>query len=209
MSDFMFIGYYNKSVILTYLGVCFSIFGMNLAFSGEILYAFLCLLAAGICDIFDGPIARKCKRNRKEKMFGIEIDSLSDIINFVIFPIVIFHCMGYEEWYHNVIYTLFALGGVIRLGFFNVEAQSFHLHGPVKYYSGLPVTTTSFIFPIFYILSFILEPDIFEGLMTSLILLVSILFTYNFKIKKLTGKFLYFSALLAVVVAVTLLLLYF
>lgn len=205
----MFIGYYNKSVILTYLGVCFSIFGINLAFSGEILYAYLCLLAAGICDIFDGPIARKCKRTKKEKMFGVEIDSLSDIVNFVIFPIVIFHCMGYENWYHNIIYTMLALGGVIRLGFFNVEALSFHLSGPVKYYSGLPVTTTSFIFPIMYIFSFILTPDIFEGIMTAVILMVSFLFTYNFKIRKLTGNILYLFTFLAIVVAVTLLLLYF
>lgn len=205
----MFIGYYNRSVILTYLGVCFSIFGINLAFSGEILYAFLCLLAAGICDIFDGPIARKCKRTKNEKMFGVEIDSLSDIVNFVIFPIVIFHCMGYEEWYHNIIYTMLALGGVIRLGFFNVEALSFHLSGPVKYYSGLPVTTTSFIFPVMYIFSFILEPDVFEGIMTAVILLVAFLFTYNFKIKKLTGNVLYLFTFIAIVIAVTLLLLYF
>lgn len=205
----MFIGYYNRSVILTYLGVCFGIFGMNLAFSGEILYAFLCLLAAGICDIFDGPIARKTKRNKKEKMFGVEIDSLADIINFVIFPIVIFHSMGYNTWYHNIIYTMLALGGVIRLGFFNVEALSFHLSGPVKYYHGLPVTTTSFIFPIVYTLSFILDKDIFEGIMTTVILLVSVLFTYDFKIKKMGGKVLYFFAALAVIVAVMLLLLYF
>ncbi len=205
----MFIGYYNKSVILTYLGVCFGILGMNFAFSKEILYAFLCLLAAGICDIFDGPVARKCKRNKKEKMFGVEIDSLADIINFVIFPIIIFHCMGYEEWYHNIIYTMLALGGVIRLGYFNVEALSFHLSGPVKYYSGLPVTTTSFIFPIAYILSFILKPDVFEGIMTGIILLIAFLFTYNFKIKKLTGNILYLFTFLAFAIAVVLLLLYF
>ncbi len=205
----MFIGYYNRSVILTYLGLCFTVFGINLAFSGYILYAFLCLLAAGICDIFDGPIARKCKRNKKEKMFGVEIDSLSDIVNFVIFPIIIFHCMGYEEWYHNVIYTMLALGGVIRLGYFNVEALSFHLSGPIKYYSGLPVTTTSFIFPIVYILSFVLKPDVFESVMTGVVLLVSFLFTYNFKLKKLTGNVLYLFTFLAIVIAVTLLLLYF
>lgn len=201
----MFIGYYNKSVILTYLGVCFGIFGMNLAFSGEILYAFLCLLAAGICDIFDGPIARKCKRSKKEKMFGIEIDSLADIVNFVVFPIVIFHCMGYNEWYHNVIYTMLALGGVIRLGYFNVEALSFHLGGPVKYYSGLPVTTTSYIFPIAYLTSFFLEKSHFDFFMTLVVLVVSILFTYNFKIKKLTGNVLYLFTFVAIIIAVCLL----
>lgn len=201
----MFIGYYNRSVILTYLGVCFSVFGINLAFSGHISYAFLCLLGAGICDIFDGPIARKTKRNKKEKMFGVEIDSLSDIVNFVIFPIVIFHCMGYEAWYQNIIYTMFALGGVIRLGFFNVESLSFHVTGPVKYYHGLPVTTTSFILPIVYLLSFVLKANAFETVMTITTLVIAFLFTFDFKVKKITGKTLYLLPLLALIIAVVIL----
>ena len=38
----MFIGYYNISVILTYLGLSFSIFGIYVAFTGNISLAFVC-----------------------------------------------------------------------------------------------------------------------------------------------------------------------
>ena len=48
--------------------------------------AYLSLLISGICDMFDGKVARKCKRNKKEKMFGIEIDSLADTVNFLLLP---------------------------------------------------------------------------------------------------------------------------
>lgn len=203
----MFIGYYNKSVILTYIGLFFGIVGMQLAFQGNIFGAHLCLLASGVCDMFDGKIARMCKRNKKEKMFGIELDSLADTINFVVFPIILFTCMGYTEWYYIIIYCLYALTGITRLGYFNVDALSIKIGGPVKYYSGLPVTTSSFIFPIFYILSFILESKIFQALDTGLFCLVGFLFVYNFKIKKPSGKILYFFLGIAIILTITLLLL--
>ena len=62
----MFIGVWNKSVILTYIGLFFSVIGMYLAFTNEnILYAFSCLMVSGVCDLFDGKVARMCKRTEK------------------------------------------------------------------------------------------------------------------------------------------------
>ena len=63
----MFIGVYNLSVLLTYLGVCFAVFGMYLAITGNIPAAVMCLILAGVCDMFDGYVARKCKRTEDEK----------------------------------------------------------------------------------------------------------------------------------------------
>ena len=82
-----FIGFYNKSIILTYIGICISIFGMVHVNNLDI--AMVCLILSGVCDLFDGKIARMCKRNDLEKKFGIEIDSLADVISFLILPCVI------------------------------------------------------------------------------------------------------------------------
>ena len=76
----MIIGYYNKSVILTFVGILISIFGMLNVANTDI--ALTCLILAGICDLFDGVVARKCKRTDKEKAFGVQIDSLADVISF-------------------------------------------------------------------------------------------------------------------------------
>ena len=84
----MIIGKWNKSVILTYIGLGFAIFGMYLAVTGEnVLFSFMCLMLAGVCDMFDGKIARMCKRNQEEIEFGIELDSLVDVVCFVVLPI--------------------------------------------------------------------------------------------------------------------------
>ena len=61
----MFIGFYGASVVLTYLGAAFSVVGMILAFLGNIPAAIMCLILAGVCDMFDGTVARACKRSEK------------------------------------------------------------------------------------------------------------------------------------------------
>ena len=86
----MVIGKWNKSVILTYAGLLVAVLGIFLAFTQEkINYAFCCLMVAGVCDLFDGMVARRCKRTEEEKMFGIELDSLVDVVSFIALPICI------------------------------------------------------------------------------------------------------------------------
>ena len=54
--------------------------------------ALLCLMFAGFCDMFDGKIASTMKRTKQEKRFGIQIDSLSDLICFGALPaLIVFH----------------------------------------------------------------------------------------------------------------------
>lgn len=81
------IGFYNYSVILTYIGLVSSVFGITQVFENHMSIAFLCLLLSGICDLFDGKIARSMKnRTEHEKVFGIQIDSLCDLVCFGVFP---------------------------------------------------------------------------------------------------------------------------
>ena len=83
------IGKYNKSVMLTYIGGIFALFGMIFAIIDNLQYSLICLMLAGICDLFDGKIARMCKRTDIEKEFGKQIDSLVDVFSFVALPCVI------------------------------------------------------------------------------------------------------------------------
>ena len=78
-----FIGYYNYTVILTYISLFCSIAGMLFTVNGWYKMAVLCLALSGLCDMFDGKIARrKTDRTDDEKCFGIQIDSLCDMVCF-------------------------------------------------------------------------------------------------------------------------------
>lgn len=176
------IGYYTKSVVLTYLSVISAIIGTYVALiENEPKYALLLLIISGLCDAFDGKVARACKRTEQEKQFGVELDSLADLIAFIMFPIIIFYSLGLHSIINIIIFILFALGGVIRLAYFNTIADQ---NAPVKYYSGLPVTSTAIIFPVFYLLTMLLTTNTFNTLYTIVMLITSILFVLNFKIKK-------------------------
>ena len=52
------IGFYNYTVILTYIGMIFGLFGIANAFEGNIITAIIFLMLSAVCDMFDGKIAR-------------------------------------------------------------------------------------------------------------------------------------------------------
>ena len=144
----MIIGKYNKSVILTYVGLMFALGGIYCAFNDMISYSMICLILSGICDLFDGKVARMCKRDDIEKEFGIQIDSLVDVVSFLALPC----CIGIKMFNNmpkiaNIVFIFYVLAGVIRLAWFNLNANK---NEAVKTYTGLPVTYSAIILPIIY-----------------------------------------------------------
>ena len=84
------LGIYDYTVVLTYVSLMVSIGGMMLSVNGHLNLAVLCLAISGLCDMFDGKIARTKKdRTEEEKCFGIQIDSLCDIVCFGVGPAII------------------------------------------------------------------------------------------------------------------------
>ena len=88
------IGFYNYTVVLTYIGMWIGFLGVMLAIKDRYVGSLICLMLAGVCDMFDGTIASTKKdRTRDERTFGIQIDSLSDIICFGVLPAVWVFCV--------------------------------------------------------------------------------------------------------------------
>ena len=144
------IGFYNYTVILTYIGLFSTIVGMTYALGGQTNIAIFCLMFSGLCDMFDGQIASTKKdRTQEEKNFGIQIDSLCDVICFGVFPAIIGYSLGINTPIGIACMSFFVLGGVIRLAFFNVTAEKKQANpdGKPTYYRGLPITSSSLVFP--------------------------------------------------------------
>ncbi len=194
------IGYYNVSVILTYIGLLSSFFGMaNLSVARSnpwaIKIAFLCLLFSGLCDMFDGKIARRTNRSPEARKFGIQIDSLCDLICFGVYPAFIVITISRKHWISMLAGALFVLGGVIRLAYFNVvENERQHQTSENrKYYQGLPITSSALIFPFIYAVEGLVnryKPKIpiqipsMNLIYTIIMFLVAFLFVWDIKVKK-------------------------
>ena len=207
------IGVYDYTVILTYLSLLSAGTGIVISLGGDghpFLGIFF-LLICGLCDAFDGKVANSKKdRSSIERKFGIQIDSLSDLIAFGVLPA----CIGAAfirtspllrsvtgDFYDNNIYqvvgkviffgvlVLYILAAMIRLAYFNVseEERQETEGGTRKYYLGLPVTSAAIIFPTIALFQFCIPADL-TWLYITTALITAILFVSPFKLKKLGLK---------------------
>ncbi len=182
-----FIGFYDYTVILTYMSLISSVFGITQAIHGDYKQAIFCLAFSGICDAFDGRVARSKKnRTEDEKAFGIQLDSLCDVICFGVFPALICYLLGVRGTLGLFLVFFYCTCAVIRLAFFNVlEANRQKTEGGCnKEYRGLPVTSIAFILPLTFWLQFLLPEFWFLVLLHLMLGVVGFLFIFDFKLRK-------------------------
>ena len=208
MGLYFMIGFYSYTVVLTYLGLASAAMGMILTFQGFAKYALFCLAFSGLCDMFDGKVARlKKDRTEDEKRFGIQIDSLCDVVCFGAFPMILCYSIGMRGPAGISILVLYLIAGVIRLAFFNVmeEKRQDETDEARKYYQGLPITSIAIILPLFCTLRPLLGHRFLSELHIC-ILTVGLLFIINFPLRKPGWKML---TLLVAIVSCALIKIYF
>lgn len=179
------IGYYNYTVVLTYIGTIFGFIGIMFIWTGSVMQSLICLMIAGFCDMFDGKVAFTKERTKKERRFGIQIDSLSDLICFGVLPASIIFNTIEGTAFKYMISALFLLCALIRLAWFNVEEEERHDSESDKRtnYIGLPVTSCALILPLFISVCDITE-FLSQEIMAVVFLSVAIAFIMPFRIKK-------------------------
>ena len=193
----IFLGVYHPSVLLTYLGLSISLYGVF--YSKSLAFSLMLLILAGLCDTFDGMVANSFQRNDLEKAFGVQIDSLSDLISFGVFPVQIylqyFAKFGVVSFLLSVLYLLSV---VTRLAYFNASG------GEKKdYFTGLAVTYASFFIPLYGLFSIYFSIEkIFPGEL--LYALLACFFVFNFRMKKPSLKIRIGLLLLAVLFVILL-----
>lgn len=167
----MLLGVYNYTVILTYVGMLFSFAGIHFVFSNSdrsFILALLCLMISGVMDMFDGKVA-STKKNRTddEKLFGIQIDSMADIISYGVFPSLIVYKLAVGDSQYPIehpwqargiicICAVYLLCALIRLSYFNVDEMNRQSKTSESRheYRGLPVTSVAVILPAVFIITY-------------------------------------------------------
>ena len=197
------LGFWNRSVYITYFGAFIAMCGLLLTIkTGDIDYSFAGMIIAAVCDMFDGKVARSIKNRREvEKDFGVQIDSLADIVCFITIPAITIYLYGLKEIYQMIFLALYVVCGIIRLGYFNVAMSD--KDKAIKCYSGLPVPVSVIIFGFVWLLNKLVN---FDAVMvfTILVPIVGFLHISKIKIKKFTGNWFYIMVTLIAIVAIIL-----
>lgn len=181
------IGFYDYTVVLTFVSLLSTVYGMTQAMDGHFRIAILCLAVSGLCDTFDGKIARTKKdRTQDQKLYGIQLDSLCDVVCFGIFPAMICYLMGVHGLLGGFVTCYYCVCGVIRLGFFNVLETNVLYSGQQgdKVYHGLPITSIAVILPLTFLLGFLVSDQAFQYILMGMLLIVGTLFIVDFKLRK-------------------------
>jgi CDP-diacylglycerol--serine O-phosphatidyltransferase len=199
------VGFYNYTVILTYLGVISGVSGIGLAMYGHTSMAIVCLMISGFCDLFDGSVARTRTRTENEKKFGIQIDSLADMICFGVLPAAIGFSIGLTHWYEAAAMIAFVLAALIRLAYYNVteDVLEFSENARRVYFDGLPVTTVAIIIPLVYTLRPVMKNG-FLLLYAASLLVIAAAFLTKVKVRKLGMKGMVIAACIGLAILVLL-----
>jgi CDP-diacylglycerol--serine O-phosphatidyltransferase len=97
-------------------------------------YAAYAILLASVFDVLDGKVARLSGATSK---FGVQYDSLADLVSFGIAPALLAFSWALREYgrFGWLAAFLFVVCGALRLARFNVMSSA----GEVKYFKGLPI----------------------------------------------------------------------
>lgn len=197
----LLIGCWNLANCVTWLGIAAAVVAMSFALNGNPRIAMLLFLVSGLCDLFDGRVARMFKRTDVEKAFGIQLDSFADTVSFVVFPAVFLLTLTTAPW-AIVLAVLYILAGVTRLCWFDITTD-----GDTKYFAGVPVTYMALVLPLVWVLVQKLSLSAVPGATAAVLAVMGILYVLNLRVKKPGGLWYAIFAVLAIVLAVLILVL--
>lgn len=136
--------------VITSFAMTFGFIGILLACNDKVIYGSYLIMVAMIMDGLDGKVARYTNTASE---FGIQYDSLSDMVAFGVAPCVVYSRFYLHQQVTDTVYYLlpimFLVCGGIRLARFNVTASIYGKNS----FTGLPIPAAAFSvvsFPIFY-----------------------------------------------------------
>lgn len=127
-------GIYLLPNAITLCGMFAGFFAIISAFKGNFVIAAWAIVIAGVFDALDGWVARLTHTTTK---FGIELDSLSDLLSFGIAPAALMYSWTLMPFgrYGWVAAFLFVACGALRLARYNVQMSG----DEKKHFTGMPI----------------------------------------------------------------------
>jgi CDP-diacylglycerol--serine O-phosphatidyltransferase len=147
------IRFWNVANGVTLLGLASALACALLAAHGCVPYATVALIAAGLCDFFDGWVARKLSRTDEEKRFGAHLDSAVDACSFALAPPLLLHAAGLRSPPELALLAFFATCAVWRLAYF--DTVGLVQEGEQRSYTGVPTTFAALVLPLAFTAGFV------------------------------------------------------
>lgn len=146
------LSFVDAANLLTLAGLAAGVVCAVLAVQGLIAYAVVSLMVSGLCDLFDGFLARRMSRSDEQRRFGGHLDSVVDACSFGFAPVILMYCAGLESIPEIMLLVGFTCCAVWRLAYF--DTIGLKTTGADRFYSGLPTTYVALVLPLAFIPGF-------------------------------------------------------
>ena len=140
------LGHFNPAICLTLTGTALSVFAVVFTARGSLAAGVICFMYAGLCDLFDGWVARRTTQTKEQAAFGLQIDSIADMAAFGVAPAYMGSHLGLASPFEVAALIFYICCAGMRLAYFNVHGTTGD--GKLRYYTGLPVTYSALVFPV-------------------------------------------------------------
>lgn len=163
-------GVYILPNLFTSAGLFCGFFSVVQTIKENYLLAAIAVLVALVFDALDGRIARMTKTSSQ---FGVEYDSLSDVIAFGVAPGVLAYRWALEPWgvWGWLAASLYAICGALRLARFNVQVDT----ADKRNFVGLPIPAAAAVIATTILMYFFLGGEGATNKHITLLLLIYIL----------------------------------
>jgi CDP-diacylglycerol--serine O-phosphatidyltransferase len=127
-------GFYILPNLFTTAGLFLGVYSVIASSRGDFWTAAVCIIAAHACDGIDGRVARLTNTTSP---FGVEYDSLADLVAFGVAPGILAYRWALEPWgaWGWLAASLFVTCGALRLARFNVQTGT----AEKRTFVGLPI----------------------------------------------------------------------
>jgi len=127
-------GVYILPNLFTSAGLFAGFYSIISTLGGEYRLAAVMILVAQLCDVLDGRVARL---TRSTSSFGIQYDSLADLVAFGVAPGILVYEWALHDWgkWGWLAASLYVTCGALRLARFNVQIASVEK----RHFVGLPI----------------------------------------------------------------------
>ncbi len=192
----------NLPNLISLTGLLCGLAAALLGVSGEVHLGLVALVASGICDLFDGFVARRLDLPPEAREFGRRLDSVVDVCSFGFAPAVLLHGYGLRAPHEAAALGALLVAAAWRLAWFDTFGLAAGEAG-AKYYRGLPVTYVALVVPVTF-LADVLRPGVLRPFLFVEPLALAALMVSPLRIRKPGGVFYAVFLALAVVVSAVL-----
>ncbi len=173
--------------ICSLVGLLCAVLSMYFSIAGNFSAAIIGMLWAAFFDWGDGIIARKIKnRTDQQRAFGVQLDSLIDIVSFGICPAVLLLSYGAFSWLFLPGVFIIVAACAIRLSYFNVFGLIDN-----STYVGLALDNNALILALVFLLDRLMSPAVFSIVLYATLMIIAGFNLSPIRTPKFAGRWFY------------------